>query len=273
MSTQLQRITPRQVTEDELAFFKEHGWGRLDQLISEEDAGALLARLKEKMGEQGLDGEHPDGRATTDRWRVYAPLSVELETGAVRDELYHAFSHSRELGRLGEAYLGGKVRYWIDQALVKPPTGNDGSGETGWHKDILDKQSSPFDPASQINIWVALAEVTLEHGAMRFVPPDKVTQEVTDLTADRPVEESLPELERLGVVSPPLHLRAGDATVHAGATFHCAPPNRTDTPRWAYFISLFPAESRYSGIPYWPLVGVADVEAGKPFPDFRFPVL
>jgi ectoine hydroxylase-related dioxygenase (phytanoyl-CoA dioxygenase family) len=273
MSTQVRQITPRQVTAEEIAAFNEQGWVKLDSLISEDDAAILLARLKEKMGEEGLEGEHPVNQGQTVRWRVYAPLSVELETGALRDELFNSLSHSRELGQLGEAFLGTKSRFWVDQALVKPPAGIDGSGETAWHIDIGDKADSPFDPGHQVNVWIALAEVTPEHGAMRFVSPDKATQEVQDLVANALVEESYAELERLGIVSPTLHLRPGDATVHGGSTFHSAPPNRTETPRWAYFVSLFPADTRYSGHPFWPMVGVEGCEVGRRFPDARFPVL
>jgi hypothetical protein len=273
MTSQLERIAPRPVTSEELAFFDEHGWVKLEQLIPAQQAGVLLERHKEKMGEHGLDGEHPDGDATTARWRVFAPLSVDKVTGAVRDDLYHSFSHSPELGRVGEAFLGGPVRYWIDQALVKAPAGEAGSGETSWHIDIGDKGTSPFDPPAQINIWIALADVTAEHGSMRFVSPKDLTDEIKQSVEGRPVEETIPELERLGIVSERLDLRPGDATVHAGLTFHSAPPNRTSSARWGYFVSLVPAGTRYSGVPYWPMVDVADVEVGKPFPDFRFPVL
>ena len=273
MSTQMQRIAPRELTEEERASFDANGWVRVDRLISEEDAGALLARLKEKMGEEGLDEQHPLGPNSSARWRVYAPLSVELRSGAVRDPLYHSLSHSPELGRVAEGLLGTRGRYWVDQALVKPPAGNDGSGETGWHRDILDQQRSPFEPSGQVNIWIALAEVTLAHGAMRFVPAGRLSDEVRELTKGRPVEESLRDLERRGLVSEPLHLRPGDATAHAGATLHCAPPNRTATPRWAYFVSVFPADSTYTGNEVWPMAGVEGVEAGRPFPDHRFAVL
>jgi ectoine hydroxylase-related dioxygenase (phytanoyl-CoA dioxygenase family) len=121
-------------------------------------------------------------------------------------------------------------------------------------------------------MWIALAEVTPEHGAMRFISPQDATPEVQDAIAGRPVEETYPELEQQGILSPPLHLQPGDATVHASRTFHSAPPNRMSTPRWAYFVSVFPAVARYSGTPYWPMEGV-DVEPGAAFPDHRFPVL
>jgi hypothetical protein len=211
MTSQLERIAPRPVTSEELAFFDEHGWVKLEQLIPAQQAGVLLERLKEKMGEHGLDGEHPDGDATTARWRVFAPLSVDKVTGAVRDDLYHSFSHSPELGRVGEAFLGGPVRYWIDQALVKAPAGEAGSGETSWHIDIGDKGTSPFDPPAQINICMALADVTAEHGSMRFVSPKDLTDEIKQSVEGRPVEETIPELERLGIVSERLDLRPGDA--------------------------------------------------------------
>jgi hypothetical protein len=273
MTTSLSRIEARDVTPEEVAFFEENGWVKLDQLIPEAAATSLLERLKEHMGAEGGHGEHPENKGQTVRWKVFAPLSVELETGVVRDNLFHSFSHSPSLGRVGKALLGSEARFWVDQALVKQPQGRDGSGATDWHIDIGDRDDSPFVPGHQVNIWIALAEVTPEHGAMRFVAPKDLTDDVKQLVAGRPVEETFADLEQRGILSPPLHLRPGDATVHGGGTFHAAPANLTDTPRWAYFVSLFPKGARYSGNPFWPMVGVENVQVGEEFPDHRFPVL
>jgi Phytanoyl-CoA dioxygenase (PhyH) len=269
MSLDMRSVVPRQITASEIEFFGAHGWVHLPGLISEDDAALLLERLKGHMGEDAGHGEHPVNNGTTVRWRVFAPLSVVLETGEVRDELFHSFSHSRELGDVGTAFLGTRPRFWVDQSLVKRAAG-EGSDETMWHIDIGDRENSPFVPGHQVNIWVALAEVTPEHGAMRFVAPQDVTDEVQELVKDRPVEDSYSDLEARGILSPSLHLTPGDATVHGGATFHSAPANKAGSPRWAYFVSLFPTDAEYSGHPFWPMVGVEHVEVGKTFPRHRF---
>ena len=48
-------------------------------------------------------------------------------------------------------------------------------------------------------------------------------------------------------ISPPLDLRAGDVTVHDALTVHSAPENETDSIRWVYSITWFPAETLYTG--------------------------
>ena len=50
-------------------------------------------------------------------------------------------------------------------------------------------------------------------------------------------------------LSPPHHLRAGDATVHDHQTIHSAPQNETSSPRWVYTTHRFPADALYTGCP------------------------
>jgi hypothetical protein len=274
MTDALPVVSPRSITDREIAFFEANGWLKIESLIARRDAELLLARLKELMGDDAMTGQHPErADGLEDRWRVFASLAVDLTSGAVRDELFHSISHSHQLGAIGSSLLGESVRFWVDQSLVKMPHGVAGSSETSWHADTGARDDTPFRPARQVNVWIALSEVTPEHGAMRFIPPRYVTDEIHAICSDTPVEETYGQLEELGVLSPPLHLMPGDATVHGASTFHSAPPNRTATPRWAYFVSMFPADAVYTGHPVWPMVGVPDVLEGERFPDARFPVL
>jgi len=47
-------------------------------------------------------------------------------------------------------------------------------------------------------------------------------------------------------ISPPLHLRPGDATIHDLSLVHSAPENATDDVRWVYAIAVFPADALYT---------------------------
>ncbi len=64
---------------------------------------------------------------------------------------------------------------------------------------------------------------------------------------DRDLAVQYPELFASGTVSPPLHLRIGDATAHDSLVVHSAGENTTDEPRWAYTVALMPADGRYTG--------------------------
>jgi hypothetical protein len=277
MSIDTPRLAPRAVTDEEQRFFADNRWVKLDGLVSEEATASLRSRLEQKMGVDAAVAQHPAGDSRGNGyespWHTFAPVSIENATGQASDDLFYAFSHSAELGAVGAALLGGPVRYWIDQSLVKMPAGSDGSGETQWHSDIGGVATSPFDPAVQVQIWIALTDITPELGSLRFIAPKDTDDEVRALIKERGVEGSYPELERRGILSPALHMKAGDATVHGSATLHSAPPNKTDRVRWAYIVSVFPAQTRFTGNHFWPSEGVEGVTKGEAFPDHRYPVL
>jgi hypothetical protein len=277
MSIKTPELTPRAVDDEERRFFADNGWVKLEGLISEEAAATLRRRLEDKMGVDATVAQHPAGDSRGNGyespWHTFAPVSIENRTGETADELFYSFSHSPELGAVGAALLGGPVRYWIDQSLVKMPAGSDGSGETMWHSDIGGVATSPFDPPVQVQLWIALTDITPELGSLRFIPPKDTDDDVRALIKERGVEGSYAELEARGILSPQLRMKAGDATVHGSSTLHSAPPNKTNRVRWAYIVSVFPAQTKFTGNPFWPCEGVEGVTKGEPFPDHRYPVL
>jgi hypothetical protein len=282
-------IEARKVTDAEVTSFREQGWARLNSLISEETANSLRERIQDKMGDAADIAAHPAGEKRGNgyetSWRTFAPLAVEQNTGKVADEVFYNLCHSSGVGAAAEALMGTPMRYWVDEALVKMPVGVNGSGETRWHTDVGSLDNSPFNPARQLQVWIALTEITPELGALRFVSPQDATEEVVKILKNKGasenwraeeshyVEDSYKELDALGVLSPAETMKAGDATVHSGATWHSAPPNRTDRIRWVYVLSLFPADTRFSGMHVWPSENVEGVREGETFPDSRYPVL
>jgi hypothetical protein len=282
MTTQAHRIAAREITADEISFFKSHGWAKFDRLISTTEAETLLSRLQEIMGVDAARAAHPampdNPQAAIPFFHTWEPLSADLATGDSIDDVFYNVSHSPEVGDLGQRLSGAPVRYWIDGALVKMPRSDatTGAGPTNWHTDVGAVDTSPFSPPEgQMQLWIALRDMTPEHGTMRFISPDKTTDEVRAICKEyaSDPEASYPILEKLGVLSPPVSLKAGDATIHASGTLHSAPPNTSDTPRWGYFISLFPSTSVYSGNSHWALDQVEGLTPGGPFVEARFPVL
>jgi len=281
--------TPREITDAESAFFKEHGWVKLEQLITREDAADLLARVKEKMGGDEVKVTAHSNDKLTDRnmagtrFHTFAPLSVNATTGEVLDDTFNAFSHSAAIGRVAAKLCGEPVRYLIDQALVKAPAAaENGSGETAWHVDLSGRGETPFqNPNTQVLVWLALNEVPAARGSMRFVGPNDQNDEVWEIVKGKSLQETYKIFEERGILSPPLDFQPGDATVHSGATLHSAPLNTTDEARWVYNLSMFPARTEWtgqtSGLGVPEVVedpkGLEKLEAGKVFPDFRFPVL
>jgi hypothetical protein len=267
------KVAHRDLTDEEAAFFQDHGWIHLEQVITEEEAAVVLSELQRLVGPNHENERHPNrGNAQADWVRAYAPVAIE-NAGEVHDEFFYELSHSPEFGRLGAKLYGGPTRFWTDTTFVKMPDGEGHDHPTPWHTDIADPENCPFSMHGQMQTWLALTPLTPEHGTMRFVAPRDISDEVRQIVSDYGVEDSYPRLEELGVLSPPLTMRAGDMTIHASPTLHSAPRNVASTPRWAYLVSVFPAHAVYSGREWWPIFGVEGMEVGKQFPDHRFPVL
>ncbi|WP_158102589.1 phytanoyl-CoA dioxygenase family protein [Lentzea kentuckyensis] len=234
----------RDVTTDEVAFFRQHGWAKLEGFVSPE----LTLRLREEIqGLMGRGAERYRGADTPSRgagdpfatmWRTYDEPSRD------NDFLRH-FATSAAVGRAGSRFLRDRpVRFYRDEVLVKMPAGS----PTPWHQDF---PYSSRDRSEQVNLWIALNDLTPEHSTLRFLSGSH-RQGVLGRalgTPDNDLVNQYPELLDECPLSPPLHLRAGDATVHHSLVVHNAPANTTDTPRWAYTVVLFQAASLYTGTP------------------------
>jgi hypothetical protein len=276
-------LAPREVTDDEVSFFKENGWVKLDELLPRDDAAVLLARLQEKMGPDAETVRQPGsdevikmrarqetakaGRsATFNRW---APVAIDCASGEIADELFFEFAHAPAFNSMAERLMGFPVRYWVDESLVKMPGGD----PTRWHRDSGSTDTSVFAPQhSQMMVWIALDRIPPEQASMRFVGlphQDEAFQEVIKGRETDP-ESTYAELEELGKISPAFDLLPGDATVHGSFAYHSAPKNSTTSPRWAYLVSLLRQQATWTGNEHWPLSGVEGVEIGAGFPDHRF---
>ncbi len=71
------------------------------------------------------------------------------------------------IGQWAAAITGAKmIQVFASQLLIKPPGGQD-TGSVGWHQD-----QEYWDPALEgelFTAWVAISDVTVESGPMRFV--------------------------------------------------------------------------------------------------------
>ena len=278
------RIKARDITAEEVEHYHKHGWVKLEALISPDAAARLLAKTKEIMGVDVGNTAHPGAAAAgvdalkyNGNFRTYEPLAVDNATGKITNQLFFDFSHSPEIGRLCHRLTGHDNRYWVDGALVKMPRENsNGSAPTLWHADIGATDDTPYYPrASGLMFWIALTDMPAERGTMRFVGVANQSPDVVEIMQRdfKDPEKTYPTLEALGVLSPPLDLRAGDVTIHASSTYHSAPANSTDQPRWAYIVTVMPMHAVASEKPFWPMNGVEGIKAGEIFPDHRYRVL
>ena len=151
-----------------------------------------------------------------------------------------------------------------------PSSSRPGSSPTEWHQDIA---SLPFDRVGGLAFWLALNDVPAERGTMQFLSGSHREGCLGRTRAQgKGVKEYYPELLERYELSPPLDLKAGDATVHSNMTVHGAGFNRTDRPRWAYTVLMNPADARWNGAPA-EAYDTTHMKVHQELDEERFPVL
>lgn len=151
------------------------------------------------------------------------------------DDLFAVVTHG-EIGRWAAALLGARrLHVWHTQLLCKPVGGDPGAG-IGFHQDW--KYWQFFDRLEGvITAWVALSDITVAGGAMRFVPGSH-RWGLIDPGNFREKDEAraiaalpLPAGERWR--EHPAVMPAGAASFHHPLTLHGSGANHAATPRRA----------------------------------------
>jgi ectoine hydroxylase-related dioxygenase (phytanoyl-CoA dioxygenase family) len=269
-----QAIDMRPVTDDEVAFYQENGWVKLERLISPETAKEMLDQVKTEIAEaeaELIEGSHVSGGHVRDRADRRDWHFIGRDDGV---EPFRSLVYSEEIGHNAQRLIGRDVpvNYHADLMAVKMPEGHAASKPTGWHQDWV---NFPFDRVGFLTFWFALEEMPPERGVMRFLNKSKQEGPLgkMGLLGGKQVIEYYPDLLERYEMSPEFGLAAGDATVHNGMTVHGAPANSTDLPRWAFIASYHPADTCYTGAPHYIFSPDVGLEVGKPIKADIFPVV
>lgn len=224
----------REITDEEVAFYQEYGWVMMKQLVAPDFATELL-RVG-KAWKQRREQEKGTGNP-------YAGLALD-ETA----EPFRSFMFSSRMAKNATRLVNRKrfkgvdipLRYRIDLLLLKPP----GAAGGTFHQDASEHGS---DRVGELQFWLALAEVTADMGAMRFVNRSHREGPLGSVFNDDKGDllEQFPNLATELGLSEPFHYQPGDCTVHQGYTVHGGPANTTDRPRWSYLFSYAPTDTRY----------------------------
>ena len=275
-------ISMRDVTDEEVAAYRENGWACCRELIPPALAAEALERVKTQMTEaDAVDRASLASAANRGAkvkigdaamWRDWYFLGRDDHI-----EPFRSIAFSKEIGHNAQRFIGRDVpiNFHADMMAVKMPAGGAASGPTGFHQDWV---NFPFDRTGFLTFWFALDEIAPEQGSMRFYngshregplgkmgiapgsPPIEVPQYYPSLAAQHPLSE-------------PIHLMPGDATVHNGMVVHGAPENATDRPRWVFLCAYHPADTCYTGAPHHIFSADIGLEVGKPIKHELFPAI
>jgi len=262
----------RQVTRDEVEFYREHGWVKLPGLVDPGVAADILSRIKKRMGDDARAQVEDGYAATTARPPQVRAMFNNYELPSRDDSVLRDFVLSQGIGRAAAALSGMRMRYWSDICLVKMPATQAG-GITPWHQDW---PYYPQDRSGSMNLWLALVDVPAERGSLRFVEGSHSWGPLGRIIGrpdGKDQVDLLPEFLREKVkISPPLDLQPGDVTVHNELTIHSAAVNTTNEARWAYTITAFPADTLFTGSANRRTDGLG-LKVNQPYDHPNFPVL
>jgi ectoine hydroxylase-related dioxygenase (phytanoyl-CoA dioxygenase family) len=169
------------------------------------------------------------------------------------------------------------IRYWADMIAVKLPVSSTvPSTATPLHQDYSNKH---FDRTGNVTFWMALEDTPAEKGTCRFRNGSHMLGPLGHEFgrkhpggSGRDIHDVYPWLAERCPLSEPRDMKAGDVTVHGGLTLHCAPENRSDSPRWTYIALYFPGDALWTGSPFLGMDG-ADLDVGLQFDHPFFPVI
>ncbi len=259
-------MNPYPLTEDQIRFYEENGYVRLDNVLTMAEVEVLRSALATAVEDKNKLNLNLGPR--TDEG--YAKVFLQMVNLWERYPVLEDYVHDARVGDIARRLTRSRhVRIWHDQALIKYPQD---SKPTAWHQDTV---YWPMNETGGLSCWMALDDVTVDRGCMWFIPGshklgplDPV--DLGNTTSDGPLG-LLPESFR-HVKPVSVELKPGSCTFHNGLTFHYAGPNVTTTPRRAMVTIFIPAGTTYKEHPH--LVGDrSNLKPGEEFHGPLFPII
>jgi hypothetical protein len=268
----------RLITDEEVAHFRDHGWVRLDHLISPELAGRLLARAQEIMGADASDHVAREGiDSANNPWQDRHNIIEE-------DPLFASVGLSKEMGENAQRLMRRKIGVLLyNNALAvkigaRQETSAAPSVPTPFHQDGA---AYPMDRHGVVSFWISLNHNTPEMGTVRYIDRSHQLGSLGILAKESHLQaghfDVYPELRELTITDSP-DLQPGDAAAHAMFTMHDAPINDSDRPRWAFLVRYLPSDTIYTGAmtnaqATLRKVARAGLEPGDPFGGPEYPLV
>ncbi|TDQ84607.1 ectoine hydroxylase-related dioxygenase (phytanoyl-CoA dioxygenase family) [Dongia mobilis] len=225
--------------------FRRDGFVIIRNLLDDDDIAAARDRFEPLFKGKFETGLYPDewnwqeGRDPADRTR-------QICNGWKSDRTIARIVLSPKVGELC-ARLGGwpGARMGQDNVLWKPP----GAKSLGFHQD--DSYCHWVVPAGYITCWMTLDDTAASGGTIEYArgshlwplsPPMGKFHAPDDYHAS--LREAAAHAGReIEIV--PIEVRAGDAVIHHGRTWHGSGPNRETRPRRSLVAHCLSSEARF----------------------------
>jgi ectoine hydroxylase-related dioxygenase (phytanoyl-CoA dioxygenase family) len=217
---------------DEIAFFHDNGFLSVERITTDEEIAWLRAIFEFifSQANAGQPGAPLDRSGTPLPGQPRASLNQAFFPEMFFPQILHA-QFRRNARRYAAALLGvdeAKLTSWGHMIEKKP-----GGRAASWHQDHAYWQ--PELDYCALGVWLPMHDVTVEMGAMQFIPGSHKRGLVPHRQEDAPEHNVLmardPVDASQAVACP---LRMGGCTFHHSETLHYTAPNTTDRARLAF---------------------------------------
>lgn len=224
----------RALTEEQINRFWTDGYLTIGKILEDDE----IARLREEYDrefERARSGQvHFRNLAISDTDDLDEKNKAETQMLQIMQmcerNIYfrHLLYDARILDRI-EDLIGPNIQLFHDQALFKPAHHG---GPVHWHQDNAYWQCSP---PNLVSCWLTLDDVTIENGAMQFIPgthfQSQAHEQAEETNALLDMGSQIDDSKAVAIDLP-----AGGVTLHHCQTLHYTAPNSTDRQRRAFAI-------------------------------------
>jgi hypothetical protein len=244
------QLTPRQraclPSDEDVAFYQEHGWYISKVLFTEEELDdALYGVERHYAGERDapllitgyLNWTAEDGDVL--RLNDY----VSLQNDQLRDLVW-----SPVLGAVAARLAQSpRLRLFHDQLVYKPPGGEEKKAAVGWHSDRAYWDTCTSD--HMLTAWIPFHDCDERMGTITMIDGSHKWPGTRGLRTFR--EQDLEALERRfetggqPIVKVPMRLAKGQVSFHHACTLHGSYPNLSQDPRIALAVHLQDETNRF----------------------------
>ncbi len=231
-----------EVTKAQVDFYRANGYVYCPGVLSMEEVETLRTALAEAMEKRA--GHVRDLAAAGEDISNKQDKILQMLNLWEHSDVFKAYATSPRLAAIAQRLTGSdSIHLFHDQALVKKPGP---SAPSPWHQD------QPYWPSKEggmLSCWMALDDVTVDRGAMHFIPESHTWGEFdpVSFTGDgEALFKQLPEDLKSKWTPVPVEYKAGDCTWHHGQTFHFTRPNTTPQTRRAIATIYIPDGVNYA---------------------------
>jgi hypothetical protein len=174
---------------------------------------------------------------------IGAHIEQPNSSGLRGDKVFLDVAHNEKILGLVESAIGPDIILWSTHIFCKPA--GDGH-EVPWHQD---GHFWPIRPLATCSVWIALDEVTMENGAMGYIPGSHTDQVLYSHHTDSSKSLALNQVLDGEFYDPKDAeyniLEAGQLSLHDVHLIHGSPSNQSDKRRAGLVLRYMPATSLF----------------------------